>query len=81
MDKKFNPQKLDKLNNPERLKTIPPDVIIRKLNIIDCQNIVDIGAGTGLFSRAFSKLFKNSIVYALDVSFIQLHIISDTSRA
>jgi SAM-dependent methyltransferase len=32
-DKKFNPQKLQKLNNPDRLKDIPPDYIMGKLDL------------------------------------------------
>ena len=41
---KFNPGKLEKLNNPERLKSIPPDYIWKKLNLSECKTIVDIGA-------------------------------------
>jgi SAM-dependent methyltransferase len=72
MNKKFNPDKLEKLNNPDRLKNIPPGYIWKKLNISECKTIVDIGAGTGLFSKAFSKIMGNGLVYALDISSIMV---------
>lgn len=68
MDKKFNQKKLDKLNNPARLESIPPDYILEKLKLKKHSVIVDIGAGTGLFSRAFAKRLKSSVVYAADIS-------------
>lgn len=72
MNKKFNPGKLEKLNNPDRLKSIPPDYIWKKLNLSKCKTIVDIGAGTGLFSNAFSELMDNGTVYALDISSVMI---------
>ncbi|HKL11705.1 MAG TPA: class I SAM-dependent methyltransferase [Clostridia bacterium] len=68
MDKKFNHKRLEKLNNPKRLKSIPPNYIWNKINIGQCKTIVDIGAGTGLFSKAFSEIMGNGTVYALDIS-------------
>lgn len=68
MEKKFNPKKLEKLNNPKRLKNIPPEYILKRLEINNSTTIIDIGAGTGLFSRAFYDLIEDSTVYALDIS-------------
>jgi ubiquinone/menaquinone biosynthesis C-methylase UbiE len=73
VEKKFNPKKLEKLNNPNRLKNIPPDYIWNKLNASACKTIVDVGAGTGLFSKAFSDLMRNGIVYALDISDVMIN--------
>lgn len=77
MGKKFNPKKLEKLNNPNRLKNIPPDYIWDKLKLSGCKTIVDIGAGTGLFSKEFSKLMENGEVYALDISELMIQWIEN----
>ena len=68
MSKKFDIKKLEKLNNPNRLVTIPPEYIWGTLSLENCQSIVDIGAGTGLFSKAFYTCMKNGMVYAADIS-------------
>jgi SAM-dependent methyltransferase len=68
MEKKFNPSHLEKLNNPDRLKNLPPDFIWNKLAMDKCQTIIDIGAGTGLFSQAFYNLMGEGTVYAADIS-------------
>jgi len=65
---KFNTEKLNHLNNPERLKDIPPEFIIEKLQLINPEIVVDIGAGTGFFSNEFSKLPSVKKVYALDIA-------------
>lgn len=68
MDNKFNSKNLEKLNNTNRLKDIPPLYIWETLKLKGCSVILDIGAGTGLFSRAFSDLMKDGTVYAADIS-------------
>jgi len=64
--KVFNPKKLHKLNNPERLIDLPPEYIWSKLNMDGADVIVDIGAGTGFFSIPFANHTKE--LFALDVS-------------
>ncbi len=66
--KKFDPKKLDKLNNPERLKTMSPDLIWQKLALKDPRVLVDIGAGTGFFAVPFSRKMQGGKVYACDIS-------------
>lgn len=68
MERKFNTKKLDKLNNPKRLKNIPPEYLLEILQVKQGSVVIDIGAGTGLFSRAFSQLIEESTIYALDIS-------------
>ncbi len=68
MDKKFNPKKLEKLNNPARLEDIPPAYVWDKLKIDKCETLIDIGAGTGFFSRAFSDFMSDGVVFAADIS-------------
>ena len=48
--KKFDPKKLEKLNNLKRLKDIPPDYVLGKLNMEKANILVEIGAGTVFFS-------------------------------
>jgi ubiquinone/menaquinone biosynthesis C-methylase UbiE len=71
-EKKFDPKKLDKLNNPERLLDIPVDYIWRNINLLDPVVLVDIGAGTGFFSVPFLKYVKNGKIFACDTSDIMI---------
>lgn len=67
-DKKFDPKNLAKLNNPKRLKDIPPDYIAAKLAMARPEVLVEIGAGTGFFTIALQHHFKPSKIYACDIS-------------
>ncbi len=71
-DKKFNPKKLKKLNNPERLNDTPPGLIWSRLKLDHSDVLVDIGAGTGFFSVPFVNLTKTGKIYACDISDIML---------
>lgn len=66
--KKFDPKKLQKLNDPQRLVDISPDYIRSKLHTEKPDVLVEIGAGTAVFCIAFLELFSPSTVYACDVS-------------
>ncbi len=68
MKKQFNPAKLEKLNNPARLEMIDPLYIWERLKMKHHDIKVEIGAGTGLFSRAFQKLSGKGKTMALDIS-------------
>jgi SAM-dependent methyltransferase len=76
-DKKFDPKKLQKLNNPKRLEDIPPGCIQAALTHPNPSTLVDIGAGTAFFSIALLRQFKASRVYACDVSGVMLDWIRD----
>lgn len=64
---KFDPSKLEKLNDPGRFESLPPEVIWRASGAKDPRTIVEIGAGTGMFSGAFARLAPQATVYAVDV--------------
>ncbi len=67
-EKKFDPKKLNKLNDPNRIRDIPPEIIF---SFIDPNNIkfaLDIGAGTGFFAKEFSSYLKDTYIIALDIS-------------
>ena len=72
VDKRFDPKKLNKLNNPARLIDMPPEYIWEKLNLKNPDKIIDIGAGTGFFSIQFLNLIKNGVVYAADISEVMI---------
>lgn len=56
------------LTSSERLSILPPDRITEALKIKQGMNILDIGAGTGLFTFHFSEALKNTgKVFATDI--------------
>jgi SAM-dependent methyltransferase len=70
---KFDPAKLEKLNDPARFESLPPDVFWRALGAPEgaCA-IVEIGAGTGLFAAAIVGLAPLATVYAADTEDVML---------
>lgn len=64
MEKRFNPNMMAKLDNPERRKALPPEKLLENLNIREGDTLLDLGAGTGYFTLPASKLCHK--VYALD---------------
>ena len=71
-DKKFDPKKLRKLNNPKRLVDIPPDYISGKLDTANPDVMIEIGAGTAFFCIAFFERLKPSTLYACDISDVMI---------
>ena len=51
---KFDPKKLQKLNNPKRLIDIPPDYVWGKLKMEFPGVFVDLGTGTRFFQHRIS---------------------------
>lgn len=76
-DKKFDPKKLKKLNNPQRLVDIPVAFIADKLNIQKSDTFIEIGAGTAFFCIAFLEHFKPHTMYACDISTVMLNWIKE----
>jgi len=72
IEKRFNPKNLDKLNNPTRYKTLPPEFIFEKAAIESPEVVIDLGAGTGFYSKPFAKMHKFSKVYACDISDVMI---------
>ncbi len=76
-EKKFDPKKLQKLNDPQRLMDIPPDFVWEKLHIEKPGVFVEIGAGTAFFSVAFLQKFVSSTLYACDISEVMLNWVKE----
>ena len=76
-EKKFDPKKLQRLNDPQRLIDISPDYIREKLHMEKTGIIVEIGAGTAFFSVVFFQKFRPSTLYACDISEIMIKWIKE----
>ena len=70
--KRFNSQKLKKLNNPIRLKALPPEFIAKKAKVENPKVIIDLGAGTGFYSTPFAEMYLQCKIYACDISDIMI---------
>lgn len=66
MEKRFNPEHMAKLDNPERRKALPPETILKLLDVQENDVILDAGAGTGYFTISAAELTQNK-VFALDI--------------
>lgn len=75
--KKFDPKKLEKLNDPQRRIDIPPESVWDKLEIEKADVLVEIGAGTAFFSIAFFEHVKPSILYACDLSEVMIQWVKE----
>jgi ubiquinone/menaquinone biosynthesis C-methylase UbiE len=71
---KFSPEKADRLENTDRYEQLKPDQTLGRFGVKEGMTVIDIGAGTGFFSRAASAIVgKNGTVYAIDISFEMLN--------
>jgi ubiquinone/menaquinone biosynthesis C-methylase UbiE len=52
---RFDPAKLDKLNDIARLDDLVPDVMWDAFGVSGVGSVVELGAGTGMFSREFAE--------------------------
>lgn len=75
--KKFDPQKLAKLNDPKRLEYLKHDLIWDTMSEGNPHTVVDIGAGTAFFAVLFSRKMKGGRIYACDVSDVMVEWIKD----
>lgn len=64
---KFDMSKLERLNDPARFESLPPEVFWRALGF-PVGTIVEVGAGTGLFASAFAALAPEATIYAADMA-------------
>ena len=64
---KFNVSELERLNDKGRFESLPPEVMWRALGEPSPQTIVEVGAGTGLFSCRFAEMAPGADVYAVDI--------------
>lgn len=66
---KFEPGSAARLERPERYQLIPPAETLRKIGLQAGMTFVDIGAGTGFFSRAAAEIVGPAgRVFAADIA-------------
>ncbi|WP_026583165.1 class I SAM-dependent methyltransferase [Bacillus sp. J33] len=63
---RFNPEKADRLIDPQREKLISPSQMAKILDIQPQDTIADLGAGNGFFALPFAKLTKEKLI-AVDI--------------
>ncbi|MDH5751150.1 MAG: class I SAM-dependent methyltransferase [Deltaproteobacteria bacterium] len=76
---KFDPARLEKLRDPERLLTLPPDLIWETTGAHRDAVVVDLGCGPGYFALPFAKKALRGWVYACDILPVMLEYIRRAS--
>jgi len=66
---KFDPEKLRKLDDPERLSLFDPEAVLKSFGLKPGMTVLDVGTGAGFYLPYLSKMVSDSgKVYAIDVS-------------
>lgn len=77
MAHKFDPAHIAKLEDPERLISQPPDVIVGLLHLSGGETVVDYGAGTGIYTLALAAALPGGRAVAVDMSDVLLARLRD----
>ena len=71
----FRPERAHKLDDPERLKWLPPDAIVRRIARPGLR-VADIGAGTGHFALPLARaVLPGGRVFAVDLQPAMLELL------
>lgn len=82
---RFNPAKLEKLNDPGRLDDLVPDRMWAAFGAPERVVAVDLGAGTGLFAREFARRLDGGVIWAVDseprmIAWMEANLPAETLR-
>ncbi len=78
MAHRFDPAKLDRLNDVGRLDDLVPEEMWAAFGVADARVAVEIGAGTGMFAREFSeRMPAGGVLYAVDSEPVMLDWMSE----
>jgi ubiquinone/menaquinone biosynthesis C-methylase UbiE len=66
--KRFNPENLSRLEDPNRGELFPVDPILTLAGIKPNMTVVDLGVGTGYFAIPIAKLIAPHKLFGVDVS-------------
>jgi len=75
-ERRFDPAKMARLDNPERRKALPPEKLLQEFNLEPDDDVLDLGAGTGYFTLPAAKMTQGTI-YALDVESQMLGVLME----
>lgn len=64
---KFNIKNLEKLDNPKRRQSMPPEETLKKFHIDEVGTLLDIGCGIGYFTIPAANILKQGKVIGLDI--------------
>jgi len=66
---KFDPEKLKKLDDPERLSLFEPEAVLKSFGLSPGMTVLDVGTGAGFYLPYLSKMVSDSgKIYAIDIS-------------
>lgn len=74
---RFDPAKLDRLNDVGRLVDLNPDAMWDAFGTPYATSVVEIGAGTGMFAREFALRMSGGMLYAVDSEPVMLDWMRD----
>ena len=78
---KFNPINKKKLDNPERRKMLPPEIVLQKLGLKEDDDMADIGCGVGYFTFPAAEIISSeNEIYAIDISEEMLEEVEKESK-
>ncbi len=79
---KFSPERWARLEMPERYRLIPPGPTLRRFGLRPGMRLLDVGAGTGFFSRAAAEIVGPAgKVYSADMSQAMLTLLRERAAA
>jgi ubiquinone/menaquinone biosynthesis C-methylase UbiE len=59
---------IDHMERPERLERVQVNRVVKTLQLAPGSAVADIGAGSGLFTRAMAKEIAPGVVHAIDIN-------------
>jgi len=77
---KFNIKNIEKLDNPQRRRTMPPEETLAKFNIKDDGTLLDVGCGIGYFTIPAAKFLQNNKVIGIDIVREILEVAEDRAK-
>lgn len=66
-DRLFDPAKADKLEDPDRLRWLPPEEVVERLAPCPGEIVLDVGVGTGYFALPIAERIGSGRVVGVDL--------------